>query len=142
MNETAGVTHNDVLLHRANAVIARCSFGNYRITARESNGGVFLQATYDDADIYTGRIEKQHTRKWLLSPHMTESEIVSTVFKMCLASYEHRARELFKYRNARIYGPHFDVDDLVHLCLDGREDADGRARPQYPFVVDSEVEDC
>lgn len=139
MNEAAGVTHNDVLLHRANAVIARCAFGKYRITARESNGGVFVQATYDDADIYTGRIEKQHTRKWLLSPQMTDSEIVGTVFKMCLTSYEHRALELFTYCGARIYGPHFDVDDLARLCLDGQEDAGGRSRPKYPFVVDAEV---
>jgi len=137
--DTLAHMDNHVLLHRANRLIGQCTFGNYTITAREGHGGVFVQATYPDPDIYTGRVERQNTRKWLLSPHMTDSEIVSTVFKLCLTSYEHRARELFQYRGARIFGPHFDVDDLARLCLDGQEDAGGRSRPKYPFVVDAEV---
>jgi hypothetical protein len=40
---------------------------------------------------------------------------------------EHRTREAFKYKKARIFGPHFHVDDLVRLCMDEqRENAGGR----------------
>jgi hypothetical protein len=110
--------------------LAPVEFMNYRFSVRDSHGGVFLQATYMDADIYTGKQEPQVTRKWLLSPQMTESELIQTAFKCCLTSMEHRAREAFKFRGARIFGPHFDIYDLVQLCRDGREDAGSRVPMQ------------
>jgi hypothetical protein len=89
-----------------------------------------MQGHYIDKDIYTGKMEAQFTRKWLLSPAMTDSEIVQTAFKLCMTSFEHRCREGFRFMGARIFGPHFDVDDLVKLCKDGREDAGGRKPPE------------
>lgn len=101
-------------------------FMDYRFSCRESHGGVFLQAHYVDRDIYTGKLEPQTTRKWLLSPSMSESEVIQTAFKCCVTSMEHRAREAFKFRGARVFGPHFNIHDLVRLCQDGREAAGGR----------------
>lgn len=123
MNETA-------FIYRATHVLADVEFAFYSFNVREGHGGVFLQAMYMDEDIYTRKPELQHTRKWLLSPSMTDSEIVQTAFKCCLTSYEHRCREAFKYQGARIFGPHFDVNDLVKLCKDGREEAGGRLPPE------------
>lgn len=110
--------------------LAPVEFMNYRFSVRESHGGMFLQATYMDADIYSGKSEVQVTRKWLLSPQMTESEVIQTAFKCCLTSMEHRAREEFKFRGARIFGPHFNVNDLARLCADGKEDAGSRVAMQ------------
>lgn len=66
-------------------------------------------------------------RKWLISPHMTRSEVVQTALKAVLTAEEHEARELFTYRGRAIFGPHFDVEQLVELCdrgaLDAREPA-------------------
>jgi hypothetical protein len=76
----------------------------------------FLQATYVEPDIVTGKSEVQYTRKWQLSPHMTKSEFVQTVFKCCITSMEHRTREHFRYKGAAIFGPHFDIDALLELC--------------------------
>lgn len=109
--------------------LANVKFMDYTLNVRESHGEVFLQAVYNELDTYTGKPEWQFTRKWLLSPYMTESEIVQTAFKCCLTSMEHRTREAFKYHGARIFGPHFDVNDLVRLCRD-RENAGGRLDPQ------------
>lgn len=86
----------------------------------------YLQAEYYEPDIVTGEVELQKTRKWLLSPHMTKSEIVQTAFKCALTSMEHRTREHFLYMGERVYSPHYDVDALVELCrakrFDERED--------------------
>lgn len=98
---------------------------DYTFNVRESHGGVFLQARYTEPDTYSGVPESQLTRKWLLSPYMTKSEVIQTAFKCCLTSMEHRAREGFRYKGARVFGPHFDVDDLVGLCRH-RENAGGR----------------
>lgn len=105
------------------AVVARCAFGDYTFDVKvNQGGGIYLQARYVDADIVTGRPEQQFTRKWLLSPHMTPSEIVQTCFKLAMTSMEHRTRERFTYRGKRVFGPHFDVDALWQICADGRFD--------------------
>lgn len=123
------MTDSEMLIVRVKHLLRDVQFFGYAFDVREGHGGVYLQATYDDEDIYSGEWEQQHTRKWLLSPSMTPSEIVQTAFKLCLTSFEHRCREGFKYRGARIFGPHFDVNDLVELCQ-GREDAGGRKPPE------------
>jgi hypothetical protein len=60
--------------------------------------------------------ERQFGRKWLLSYHMTKSEVVSTALKAVLTAEEHEARENFRYKSRRIFGPHFDVDTLVEIA--------------------------
>ncbi len=55
----------------------------------------------------------QTGRKWMLSPHMTKSEVVQTAFKAVMTAIEHETREKFRYRSTAIFGPHFNVDDLV-----------------------------
>lgn len=65
-------------------------------------------------------------RKWFLSFHMCDNEIVGTVFVAVKKAEEHEIREFFTFKSAAIYGPHFNVDQLVKLCqqpdaLDGRK---------------------
>lgn len=120
------MTINDKLVARALDVYANVRFMDYRLIVRESHGGVHLQAVYSEPDTYTKDPSQQTTRKWLLAPQMTDSELVFTAFKCCSTSFEHRAREAFTYKGARVCGPHFDVEDLVRLCEGGRENAGGR----------------
>ncbi len=102
-------------------------FKDYIIFVGNNGMQMYLQAEYIDHDIATDVMSLQKTRKWMLSPHMTKSEIVQTAFKCCLTSMEHRTREAFKYKGRRIFGPHFDVDALHGICkdenLDYRRDA-------------------
>jgi hypothetical protein len=109
-------------LSRYRSIVSLCRFENYAFEVSEGHGGVYLQATYLEADIVTGVPEVQHTRKWLLSPKMTRSELVQTCFKLAITSMEHRTRENFTYRGKRIFGPHFDVEALWQLCADKRFD--------------------
>lgn len=116
----------ELLPNRVMRLVRSVEFLNYRFHAKNGHGGVYLQGMYLEADIYTHKQEVQYTRKWLISPHMTDTEIIMTAFKLCLTSMEHKTRESFTYKGARIFGPHFDVEDLVRLCKDGKEDAGGR----------------
>lgn len=111
---------------RARNLLAAVGFLGYVFIVGKDQNREYLQAKYMDADSYTKRQEWQYTRKWLLSPTMTDSEIIQTAFKLCMTSFEHRCREGFLYQGARIFGPHFDVNDLVNLCED-RENAGGRS---------------
>src|SRR5258706_1035907 len=126
MNETPVVFDKDEFILKIAKLIAKVSFLNYHIKVVDGHGGVYLRAEYYEPDIYTQKFEKQYTRKWLLSPLMTDSEVVQTCFKMCFTSMEHKTRERFTYKGSRIFGPHFHVEDLVTLCKKGKEDAGGR----------------
>jgi len=109
---------NNELIERTTIILSNVEFQNYRWEVRESHGGVWLRAGFlaDDNDGGTGAPAYQYTRRWLLAPKMTTSEIVQTAFKCVLTSLEHEGREQFRYRGQPIFGPHFDVNDLVTLA--------------------------
>lgn len=88
----------------------------------------YLQAVFHAPDnTAPGNTTEQRTRKWILSPHMTRSELVQTAFKCVLSSLEHEAREQFTYKGERLFSPHYDVEDLVRLCRLGMADAGARS---------------
>ena len=63
-----------------------------------------------------GPREYQKSRKWMLSPYMTKSEVVQTAFKAIMTAEEHETRENFIYKNKPIFGPHFSIDALFSVC--------------------------
>lgn len=75
----------------------------------------YLQVQFNAACTTSGDEQSWKGRKWVLSPHMTKSEIVTTAFKAVMTAIEHEARESFKYKGYAIFGPHIDVDYMVHL---------------------------
>lgn len=56
-----------------------------------------------------------HGRKWRLSPHMTDGEVVQTALMATLAAAEHEHRERFRYKGVSVFDPHYDIDQLVAL---------------------------
>lgn len=96
------------------SVLHEISFPGYHFEVNHDQGGLYLQAVHHGAFVTSDTEWK--TRKWKLSEHMTKSELVQTALKCILTSIEHEARESFRYRGELIFGPHFDVDELVTLC--------------------------
>jgi hypothetical protein len=117
------MTDSTMTIDQARAIIDNCSFYDYTFVVRESEkNGMVLQASYIEPDIVTGKPEVQLTRKWVLTPFMTKSEVVQTAFKCVITSMEHRTREHFRYKGKAIFGPHFDVDALWQVCADKKFD--------------------
>jgi hypothetical protein len=109
--------HPEGHIERIRDVVKRCAFQEYVFDVHlDGRGEIFLQASYLEPDTVTGVIGTQLTRRWFISPHMTDSEIVRTAFKCIITSMEHRAREWFTYRGRAIFGPHFDVEALHAVC--------------------------
>lgn len=108
-------------------ILKECKFPDYTIEAAQSltTGQMYLQARYEEPDTTTGVLSWQYTRRWLLSPEMTKSEVVQTAFKCVLTSMEHKTREWFTYKGKAIFGPHFDVDKL-HAIAGDESSFDGR----------------
>lgn len=87
---------------------------------------MYLQGSYQEPDTVTSVWEIQKTRRWLLSPAMTESEIVTTCFKCLMTSQEHKAREWFHFKGKSIFGPHYNVNDLLEICDRVDQRAEGK----------------
>lgn len=70
--------------------------------------GYYLQHWQVIPDENTGMVSEQRGRKWYVSPHSTESEVVQTALLAILTFEEHEAREKFLYKGERLFGPHID----------------------------------
>lgn len=57
-----------------------------------------VQVQFFAPDLITHESSLQYGRWWLLSPSMTETEIVLTLWSAVRMAIEHEAREEFKYR--------------------------------------------
>ena len=107
-------------------IVGDIQFPEYELMVVRRGEDLVLYARYWDADIVTGKLTEQKTRKWLLSWHMVPSEVVQTAFKCIMTSMEHRVREHFLYKEQRVFGPHFDVEALVDIARARRLDYRGK----------------
>lgn len=82
----------------------------------EKGDGYLVQVLYNEADIETGKVELQKSRKHYITQWMTETEIVDTVFYAAMRSAEHRVREHFTYKGRRVQSPHFDINWRLEGC--------------------------
>lgn len=82
----------------------------------DDRGHFYLQVEADDGVCnVSGKPVTWKGRKWLLSPHMTDSEIVQTALKAVLTAAEHEIREQFLFQDKAIFDPHYDLLGLVRL---------------------------
>lgn len=109
-------------------IIDMVRFRDRTFRIMEKGDGFLLQMTYQEPDIEKPGSEPvlQSTRKYYLSPYMTESEVVETAWLCVTRSQLHVASEYFTYKGRRIYSQHFSVDARVEVCdanwFDKRED--------------------
>lgn len=101
-------------------IVGECSYPGFELYVGLDDVRPYLQIRCDrSVCTATGEPRPWCGRKWLLSPHMTRTEVVQTALKAVLASVEHEAREHFRYKDQAIYSPHYCVDWLVSLCAGG-----------------------
>jgi len=107
-------THAD----RFRDVLSRLRYKDWTFRLGIEPRGYWLRVEFQAPDTDAagqGEAEIQRGRKWLLSEHMTESEIVQTAFKAVLAAEEHEAREQFTVEGVAVLGPHLDLFGLIAL---------------------------
>lgn len=64
----------------------------------------------------TGEVKFWKSRKWYISEHMVESELVGTAFLALKTALEHEAREFFTYEGRVVYNPHVNIQALSLVC--------------------------
>lgn len=105
------------------AIVSQIRVPGKALRVLEKGDGFLLQLTYVEPDVWTGVPEEQHARKWYVSAHATETEIVETAWAAAQRSALHQLAEHFTYRGRLVYSPHFDVGRRIDLCDERAFDA-------------------
>lgn len=103
-------------------VLDQCSFMDRKFLVMKKGDGFLIQMSYMEPDVEKPGSEpvEQKTRKYYISPHMCESELVETVWLMVQRSQLHVASEYFTYKGRRVYSQHFDIQARLELCDNNR----------------------
>lgn len=96
-------------------LISDVSFNDWRFLVKLDNDRPYLQIKFDAPCNMTGVMEEQSGRKWILSYHMTDDEVVATALKATLTAVEHETREQFKWKDQPIFRPHYNIYELHKL---------------------------
>lgn len=115
-------------LEQIKEIVARCKFRDWDIRVEDEYRRPYLQLHWKapNNDNIHGPIEAQVSRKWWLSYHMCENEIVRTAYMAVRAAVEHEMNEQFTFDDARIFDPHFDYTQLASLIRFGKLEPNNR----------------
>jgi len=109
------------------AIIDMIEFQDWRFALKMDTDAQrpYLQLVFESPCAFTGEPQEQRCRKWPLSWHMCDSEVVNTGLGAVLSALEHEAREHFSFNGRRIFNPHRSAKLLWetavgHGCLDMR----------------------
>ena len=82
---------------------------------QKSGNRVYIQISYHSQCTKTGNFDYWKGRKWYLSDHMTDDEIVKTVYCAFEAAVKHEIMEGFKVDNKILFNPHIDFEELLKI---------------------------
>ena len=83
------------------------------------NGRIYIQPYYVDLCRQTCEEKEWKGRKWYLSKHMTEDEVVKTCYAAFKACVEHEIMEGFQYNSEPVFNPHAPFKKCIEA---GREE--------------------
>lgn len=76
---------------------------------------VYIQASYTAPCTKTGAEQEWTGRKWYLSDHMTNDEIIKTAYCAFEAAVKHEIMEGFKVGNLVLFNPHVSYLELLKI---------------------------
>jgi hypothetical protein len=97
-----------------------CLGKNFTIRCEIDNkydaGRLFIQVVYRANDNKTGADEQEWKgRKYYLSEHMTQDEIVKTCYVAFEAAVKHEVMEGFKVDGIVLFNPHVNFEELLKV---------------------------
>lgn len=111
------------MLHRVknivNRISAECFGTQFKIRVEHDNefenGRVFLQITYHAPCAETKEAKEWHGRKYYLSKHMTDDEIVKTTYVAFESCIKHEIMEGFRVDGITLFNPHINFEELIKI---------------------------
>lgn len=97
-------------------LLDRITYRDWLLHLGEDDNRLWIQVQfYDKCNSGTGEQQLQKCRKWMLSRHMTDSEIIDTAYAAIERAVQHELREQFKVDDVSLYNPHIDFNHLVNI---------------------------
>ncbi len=93
----------------------KVAFRVERDNKTEKGGRIFIQAYYAAPCTETKERDFWWGRKFYLSDHMTEDEIIKTVYLAFKLAVEHEIMESFKVDGKILFNPHIDYRALLEI---------------------------
>lgn len=115
-------------LHEIELIVKQVAYRDWKFVVRTDDNRPYLQIEFMAADSHNpdGPVELQKSRKWWLSHHMCENEIVRTCYKALKTAVEHEVDENFTYMCEKIFNPHMNYRNLAFLMYKvGENNRDG-----------------
>jgi hypothetical protein len=94
-------------------LVGEVSCGDFEFVVGEYNGAPYLQIFFEALDAVTCKLETQACRKWTLQYTMCDTEVVRTAYKAAEAAVIHELQESFRFKGARVFDPHLDINSLA-----------------------------
>lgn len=101
-------TRQDVL-----DIVNRIVYKDWKFRLQDKGDGWLIQATFLAPDIHTGADETQYCRKFYISSHACDSEIIRTAYLAIQQAEAHEMNEQFKFDNVAIFDPHLNYKNLA-----------------------------
>ena len=84
---------------------------------------MYLQVHYQARCTKSGELQWWKGRKWYLSDHMTDNEIIFTCFLAVEIAERHERMETFKVDDYPLLNPHIDYRKLLSLSEDQKNES-------------------
>lgn len=102
-------------------IVKHCTYTHgtevWEIIVRLDDKRPYLQVSVPDGKCnVTGEPLPWRGRKWMLSYHMCQTEIVRTAFMAVEAAVLHEVTENFKYFNIAPFNPHIDIKSMLIMA--------------------------
>lgn len=112
-------------LEKLHTLVGDVSYKDWTIRTGKMGDGWFVQLRFyaPDACSLNGDVSLQCCRKWYISPHMTDSEVVQTVFLAIKTAETHELLENFKFKGVQIFCPHLDLNEFTSVVSGVSHDA-------------------
>lgn len=78
----------------------------------QDGGRYFVQIKCYRKDVITGEWDYGYGGKGYVDERMSDGQIVQMILGLFIGYWTHEAREGFKWRGRRIFGPHIDINAL------------------------------
>lgn len=116
-------------LERVRAIAAQIAFRDWELRTGFMGDGFFLQWRFLEADNTNAADptpQLQGCRKWYVSAHATESEVINTAYAAVQMAMSHEVMEQFTVGGKVLYNPHQSVQALLaaELPNDSRQNRD------------------
>lgn len=103
------------LLKRVKMKVLGTSFSFLIEKDKKSGDRIYIQLVYGAVDSRTKQFGVFKSRKWYLSEHMTDDEIIKTAYLALETAVKHEILEGFKIDGHSIFNPHINFEELLKI---------------------------